>query len=105
MPTLIKYKNALIVVVVVCLLYLGYVYFWPSDADISLLEGVSETTQNPVNTELLTLLGRTKQIKLDSSLFEDAVFQSLQDFGQIIPPQPVGRENPFAPLPGTPAAK
>lgn len=105
MPTLEKYKYPLIAIVLGCALYLGYVYLWPTDGDIPLLESASSENQTQADVELLKLLARTKQIQLDSSIFENPVFISLQDFGQIIPLQPVGREDPFAPIPGAAPAK
>jgi hypothetical protein len=101
MPTLAKYKNVLIAIVVACLLYLGYVYLWPTDGDVPLLGSTTGALENAVDTELLTVLAQTRQIDLDSTLFESAVFKSLQDIGQTISAQPLGRENPFAPLPGS----
>ncbi len=54
--------------------------------------------------ELLATLTTLNTIQLDvhSALFQDPAFVSLTDFGVIIPLQPVGRRNPFAPLSGTP---
>lgn len=101
MPTLSKYKNVLIAIVAACLLYLGYVYLWPTDGATPLLGSITQNQPSQVDAELLSMLAKTRQIKLDASLFESPVFQSLQDFGQTISPQPLGRENPFAPLPGT----
>ena len=40
-------------------------------------------------------------IKLDNSIFTDPVFVSLTDFGVTIPPENVGRPDPFVPLGGT----
>lgn len=54
--------------------------------------------------ELLATLAALNTIQLDahSTLFQDPAFVSLTDFGVVIPLQPVGRRNPFAPLSGTP---
>jgi len=54
--------------------------------------------------DLLIALTNLQAVKLDGSVFLDPVFQSLSDFGVNIPPQPVGRPNPFSPLSGTSAA-
>lgn len=61
-----------------------------------------------VGQDLLAALALLKTIQLDTSIFTDPIFKSLSDWGKKIPPQPVGRRNPFAPLgakPSTPAAK
>lgn len=54
-----------------------------------------------VGQDLLAALALLKTIQLDTSLFSDPIFKSLSDWGKAIPPQPVGRRNPFAPLGGT----
>lgn len=50
--------------------------------------------------ELLAALAELKSTKLDTSIFDDPVFESLKDFGVVIAPLPVGRRNPFAPFEG-----
>ncbi|HBV01429.1 MAG TPA: hypothetical protein DEF00_03500 [Candidatus Taylorbacteria bacterium] len=46
--------------------------------------------------ELLAALAKLKSTKLDKTIFDDPVFNSLKDFGVEIAPQPIGRRNPFA---------
>lgn len=61
-----------------------------------------------VGQDLLAALALLKTIQLDTSIFSDPLFKSLSDWGKKIPPQPVGRRNPFAPFgakPSSPAAK
>jgi len=53
---------------------------------------------NPHTAELITSLTTLQTIDLDEKLFADPAFNSLTDFGVIIPPQEVGRRNPFAPV-------
>jgi hypothetical protein len=60
-----------------------------SDADASLSQNLLVTLQN------------LHTIKLDNSIFSDPAFQSLTDFGVVIPSQTPGRRNPFAPLGST----
>ena len=82
----------IVVVVVGCLAF--YLFSGSSTPDI--------TSVNPVGgssgSQLLDLLNQSKSITLDLSIFSDPVFQSLVDSNQPIPPQPVGRSNPFLPL-------
>ncbi|MEK7170321.1 MAG: hypothetical protein AAB767_03475 [Patescibacteria group bacterium] len=78
-----------------------------------LLAGTDGSTEGPVTTlsaspldttlgrELLSALAELKSTKLDTSIFDDPVFASLQDFGVEIPAQPVGRRNPFAAFTGS----
>lgn len=55
---------------------------------------------SPVSQELLVTLSNLRTIRLDETIFEDPVFISLSDFGVVIPPEAVGRRNPFAPFVG-----
>lgn len=50
--------------------------------------------------KLVSALGQLQGVKLDDAIFKNPVFHTLVDFGIEIPPQPIGRPNPFAPLPG-----
>lgn len=58
-----------------------------------------------VGQDLLAALALLKTIQLDTSVFADPIFKSLSDWGKTIPPQPVGRRNPFAPLGAAPVKK
>ena len=49
-------------------------------------------------SDLVVALQRLKTVTLDASVFSDSAFQSLTDFGVTIPPQQLGRPNPFAPI-------
>jgi hypothetical protein len=77
-------------------LLLGTLYFWWGSGDEPLLTTSQEPS--PVSQELLLTLTNLQTIKLDASIFSDPAFQSLSDYGVVIPRQNVGRRNPFAPL-------
>ncbi|TSC86148.1 MAG: hypothetical protein G01um10148_654 [Parcubacteria group bacterium Gr01-1014_8] len=48
--------------------------------------------------DLVATLLQLRAVALEGSIFSDPAFQTLQDFGSQIIPEPVGRLNPFAPL-------
>jgi len=48
--------------------------------------------------EILNLLNRMSKVKLDDSIFNNNSFKSLKDTTVVLVGQPVGRDNPFAPL-------
>lgn len=98
MPTLGKYKNVLLAITFGCLLYLGYMFFWPADDGSALVSTTGDGNGLDVDRDLIELLSKIKQIRLDATLFESDVFNSLEDYSQIIPPEAVGRSNPFAPI-------
>ena|SRR3989344_5246073 len=79
--------------VVLALLY----YFFFSGSSVPPLS-TAESADSPVTQSLLVTLSNLHTIKLDGSIFKDPAFVSLTDFGVVIPPQNVGRRNPFAPL-------
>jgi hypothetical protein len=84
----------------VVLLAGGYYFFFSggSSADPALSTGGA----NPaVSQQLLATLASLHTIQLDNSIFSSPVFMSLNDFGVSIPPQNVGRRNPFDPLGAT----
>lgn len=51
-----------------------------------------------VSQGLLVTLSNLHTIRLDATIFTNPVFLSLNDFGVTIPPENVGRPNPFAPF-------
>ncbi len=79
-------------VVILALFY----YLWAKGGDSALLTSVEGTS--PLSQEILITLGQLTTIKLDSAVFSDPVFLSLNDFSSVIPDQKAGRRNPFAPL-------
>jgi hypothetical protein len=57
------------------------------------------TVSSPAEQGLIATLLTLRAVKLDGTIFSDPVFMSLKDFSTEIVAEPVGRENPFAPLP------
>lgn len=98
-----KYKNIALSILAIAIAGVLYgVIFGKSGPDLSLL--TSETPSagvGVVGEDVLDLLQTLRSIKLDGSLFEDPAFRSLEDFSQELVPEPVGRENPFAPVGGS----
>jgi hypothetical protein len=93
-----KYATAFWFVGIVAALYGGYVLFF-AQGTAPVVE-VSETAATP-DQDLIALLFELKGIRLDSGLFDDPLFKALKDFGRDLVSEPVGRNNPFAPLTGT----
>ena len=81
----------------VALLLLGYVYFayFASSSSPTLTSSDQSVT---LSQNLLVTLQNLHTIRLDNSVFTDPMFQSLTDFGVTIPPENVGRANPFVPI-------
>jgi hypothetical protein len=65
---------------------------------ISVSPAPDEGASAALGQDLLAALALLRTLQLDTALFSDPAFRSLSDWGKDIPPQPVGRRNPFAPL-------
>ncbi len=92
-----KYKNIIIlgILIIATVIYTVAI----SNKDNSLLVSESSVDGGSASqSDLLALLLEIRSIKLDESILTDSVFRSLKDFGQEITQEPVGRENPFAPV-------
>jgi hypothetical protein len=94
-----RYKNVLLVVAVIAVGFFVYnVFFMNNGPRGALVSETIDPVQAAVEQELIGLLAQLRSIQLDLSVFDNREFQSLIDFGQELIPEPIGRENPFAPL-------
>jgi hypothetical protein len=91
-------KNSILVggIVVVFLGLVIYLNFFAGGPSGELLSSTEQAS--PVSQELLVVLSSLNTIRLDDSIFRDPAFQSLTNFGVELPPENVGRRNPFLPL-------
>lgn len=96
-------KKTIIIAVVAVVLVIIYFYFQGSASNTpasgSLLSN-GALSGTDVGSSELTLLNHIQSLRIDTSVFSDPAFQSLQDYSVAIPPESVGRPNPFAPIPG-----
>src|SRR3989344_2001966 len=94
-------KNIVTLTILFILLFAGYIFFFGGEGGGSDSLLTSETADigkvSPLSRSILLTLGDLQNIKLDDSIFSNATFESLVDFGVEIPTKPVGRSNPFAP--------
>ena len=88
-------KNKLVMGLAAVVAIAGLLYWWSGSESAPVL---TQEPSSPLSGDLLVTLGNLTAIRLDESIFSDATFQSLTDFGVTIPPQATGRRNPFAPL-------
>jgi len=86
---------------VVIIAAIGYFYLSGSStpAASSTLQS-SGPDSAAVGTQVLSLLNQIQSLKIDASIFSDPGYQTLRDYSVVIPPENVGRPNPFAPLSG-----
>jgi len=60
-------------------------------------ELTTTSVESGVDKDLVSTLLQLRTVSLTGTIFSDPAFQSLQDFGTQIIPEPVGRPNPFTP--------
>ncbi len=53
-----------------------------------------------VGSNVLALLSQIKGLSIDTNFFQSPSYTSLIDFSVVIPPENVGKSNPFVPLGG-----
>lgn len=98
MKILKKYKNKILIVVIIIVAAIGYnILFGGEENNLLMSESVNAVGKTE-DDELISLLINLRLINLDGSIFSDPVFRSLEDFGQKLAPESVGRNNPFAPI-------
>lgn len=94
-----NFKKIFLILVVIILVLAGW--FWyksgsSSESDQSSL-GL-EVLDEQVGEKTISLLNKMSQVKLDNSIFSNPFLETGKDNRISIPPQPVGRVNPFAPI-------
>jgi hypothetical protein len=96
-----KFKKIIVMILGTVLLFIVYAVFIKKDPVntelINTGEGLSSDARllgNQISQALL----RIEQIKLDKSIFTNAIYQTLVDRSEPITEEPIGRANPFAPI-------
>jgi len=94
-------KKPYIILAVIVLVAVS-VYFYYQGTSPLVSSSVSQTSvaDQEIGAQVLGLLQQIKSLKVDPSVFSDPGYLTLQDYTVQIPALPVGRPNPFAPLPG-----
>ena len=97
-------RSTIIILIIVVIVAAGaYFYFEGSPASLSgdsLLQADSNAQAEAAGAQVLILLNQIQSLSIDTSLFSDPGWNTLVDYTVPIPPENVGRSNPFAPIPG-----
>lgn len=93
-------RNLVIAVVIIAAVVFAGYYYATRDTtpDATLLVGAPTASASGVEGDLLSALQQLRHISLDTSIFQNPVFQSFIDYSTTLVPQAAGRPNPFAPL-------
>lgn len=93
------FKNRLVLLILGGIVLAGMVWYsFMRDGSAPLLQTTDLTRTNGADSDIVQVLLQLRAVSLAGTIFTDPVFQSLQDYGSEIIPEPVGRSNPFAPL-------
>lgn len=100
MKSILANKNVLLIVALIIVVGVGFYMFTSPKSDSALTTTTGGMAGTPVvGQELVIELNRLKALKtVDTGFLSDPTFVSLQDFTEPVPPQPLGRANPFAPV-------
>src|ERR1039458_6209532 len=96
-------KNTIIIGVILVVVLAGVWYFYSKGSSSPSTSQLVSTTPNgtagaSVGANVLTILNNVSSINIDTNFFSAPAFQSLVDYSIMVPPQAVGRNNPFAPV-------
>ncbi|MHB8660524.1 MAG: hypothetical protein ACYC75_01085 [Minisyncoccota bacterium] len=93
-------SNTIIIIVVTLLTAAGaYWYFFTGTGNQPPLS-TDNTTTSQAQLQFETLVGQLQPITFDTSIFSDARFNALVDITTPVSPEPIGRVDPLAPIPG-----
>lgn len=93
-----EHKMGILVVVVIVIAFVLYSIFFTGEEDEIITSETSEEASIVVGADLLGMLLELKSLTLDSSVFSNEIFRALVDYSVDLAPQPIGRDNPFAPI-------
>lgn len=92
-------KNTITFLGLALILGLGYYLFVLQDDDtISLNSDSSVEEAELASAQFIRQLNIIRSLELSNAIFSDPRFESFVDFSRPVPDQPVGRDNPFAPV-------
>ncbi len=93
-------SNTVTVIIATLLLAAGaYWYFFTGTGNQQPLTATTAAT-NPEQTKFQELVNELQPISFDTSIFTDPSFTSLIDITTPVTPEPSGRADPFALIPG-----
>ncbi len=92
----------LVITLIVAIALLVYFYWSGNQTPESMTLDEIDNTNQAVGVRVLNLLNEINALKIDTGFFKDPSYQTLRDYTVEIPALPVGRPNPFSPVPGMP---
>jgi len=97
-----KLITGIVIIFLIAAFGFSLYYFTTGDDTASTLEvsgpNATDTAATIASRDFLIVLGKFESIKFSTSTLDDRVFISLIDQSVSLPLEPMGRQNPFAPL-------
>jgi hypothetical protein len=90
--------------IVLVLAAIGYYFYSGGSAPAASSSFTISSATTSVGTDVVNLLNQIKSLRIDTSLFQAPVYESLTDFSVMVPPESIGKSNPFIPLGGSSAS-
>ncbi len=98
-------SNTTLIILVTLLAAAGaYWYFFTGSGNAPALTATG-AAENPAQTQFQTLVSELQPITFATGIFSDPRFTALVDLTTPVAPEPAGRPDPFAPVPGVTAAQ
>jgi len=101
MDILKENKAVIVIIVIIGVILLIYGFSGSGSGGALLTSQNGGVTGSVDERNIIRELNILKDIRLDGHIFQDPAYMSLHDFSRQIVPEPVGRPDPFAPLPKT----
>lgn len=95
-----KYKKIILIIGITVILFFVYSYFFGGNESENLIESTvnAPTGAEAIGSDIIQALSQIETLKLERNIFSDPVYRSLVDRSKVLTPEPVGRNNPFAPV-------
>ena len=94
-----KYKNIIIIAVIIGIGLIAYSFLKPDPTAETLLETTQrQDSAQVLGDEITSAISQINSLKLDRTVLDDPIVKKLIDHSKPILPEPVGRKNPFAPI-------
>lgn len=94
-----KYKNIIIIAAIIGIALIAYSFLRPDPTAESLLETTQrQSSAQVLGDEITSAINQINSLKLERGVLDDPVVKNLIDHSKPIIPEPIGRENPFAPI-------
>ncbi len=96
-------RNTLILIVVGVIVAgaVWYGFSGSSAGSTILTTQAADASSNPAQQDLVSTLLTLRAVSLSGTIFSDPSFRGLKDFSTQIVSEPMGRPDPFAPLPSS----